>query len=736
MSNLSSFLLTATILAALVPAVTAQEPQEAPGQFITITSPIDDGMSSRITNLALELQNRAVQEKRDAILVLEITGGASRFGQVRDLAKFLTSSKLSKVRTVAWVPGTVTGHNVIVALACNEIIMHPDAEIGDIGRGEPVDDDEQQFVMNLVNRRHNRLVSPGLAKGMMNSSVALKRVVTQTEGGAKETRILTLEDLKLQQNTNIAILSVDSVKEAGVRGVFSGRQASEGGYLAVQARETRRDIADIYNLPLEAMREKTAVATGDKVRLIKVDDEINPILETFVQRQIDRAVAAGATMIIFEIDSPGGWVTSGENLANAIADLEDRDVRTIAYVPDDALSMAAVIAMSCDEIYMHPNARIGDAELIWEQQAGWDKVPEKLYSPFRTWLRSLAKRKGRSEALFVAMNDPDLEVYKATNVKTGRVAWMSKEEIDEAAGEWTQGAKLKETGNNQLLTVDGDRAHELDLAMAPVESLDELKDRVGLPPEIKLVPLGRTWVDTLVFVLNTDVAMFFLVVFGIAFIYLELHFMTGFLGIMSAVCFGLFFWSRFLGGTAGYLEVVLFLLGIGCILMEIFVIPGFGVFGVSGGLLIVSSLVLAANTFNADLSASQNVLNLSPAIGTLAGALICVIAAAVALNRFLPSIPFLNKMILTPPGFEDDADSPRLSPEFTLASSTPGTSELLKLVGDQGVAASKLRPAGKAQIGDHFLDVVSDGPFINSGVKVEVISVQGNKVTVKRIEDA
>ena len=612
MSNLSSFLLTATILAALVPAVTAQEPQEAPGQFITITSPIDDGMSSRITNLALELQNRAVQEKRDAILVLEITGGASRFGQVRDLAKFLTSSKLSKVRTVAWVPGTVTGHNVIVALACNEIIMHPDAEIGDIGRGEPVDDDEQQFVMNLVNRRHNRLVSPGLAKGMMNSSVALKRVVTQTEGGAKETRILTLEDLKLQQNTNIAILSVDSVKEAGVRGVFSGRQASEGGYLAVQARETRRDIADIYNLPLEAMREKTAVATGDKVRLIKVDDEINPILETFVQRQIDRAVAAGATMIIFEIDSPGGWVTSGENLANAIADLEDRDVRTIAYVPDDALSMAAVIAMSCDEIYMHPNARIGDAELIWEQQAGWDKVPEKLYSPFRTWLRSLAKRKGRSEALFVAMNDPDLEVYKATNVKTGRVAWMSKEEIDEAAGEWTQGAKLKETGNNQLLTVDGDRAHELDLAMAPVESLDELKDRVGLPPEIKLVPLGRTWVDTLVFVLNTDVAMFFLVVFGIAFIYLELHFMTGFLGIMSAVCFGLFFWSRFLGGTAGYLEVVLFLLGIGCILMEIFVIPGFGVFGVSGGLLIVSSLVLAANTFNADLSASQNVLNLSP----------------------------------------------------------------------------------------------------------------------------
>lgn len=726
-------LILTSLLAVHTPDAFAQQ-QTASGRFLTVTSPIDDAMSSRVTNLALELQNQAVQEKRDVFLVLEISPGASKFGQVRDLAEFLTSTKVKNVRTVAWIPNTVTGHNVILALACNEIIMHPDAQMGDIGRGEPVAEDEQQFVVNLVNRKHNRRVTPALARGMMDRDVALKRIETQAEDGTRETQVLELSEVEVLLNANVPILNVESVKEAGVPGVFSGRQASEGNYLVVQSRETRRDVADLYKLPDESMREKLAASEAANVQLIKIDDMIEPIVDSFVRRQIDRSVAGGANMIIFQIESPGGFMFSGENLANAIADLEDKNVRTIAYIPEEALSMAAVIAMACDEIYMHPDARIGDAELIQEKEAGWDKVPEKIYSPFRARLRSLAKRKGRSPALLVAMNDPELPVFKVTNNETGRVAWMSEEEIAEEPGKWTKGPRVKETGNNQLLTVDGERAHELDLAMAPVNSLDDLKERVGIPPDVKLVPVGRTWVDTLVFVLNTQLAMFLLVTLGIVFIYLELHFMSGLLGILSAVCFGVFFWSRFLGGTAGYLELVLFAIGIGCILMEIFVIPGFGVFGVSGGLLVIASLVLAANTFSSSVSTSQNLQNMGPAVGTLAGAVVCVMVAAIGLNKFLPKIPFLNQMILTPPGLsDDDPDSPRLNPEFTLAGSTAGASDLVGLVGDRGMAASTLRPAGKAQIGDRYLDVVSDGPYINAGTEIEVVSVRGNKVTVRAV---
>ena len=193
-------------LSGIVQPIRAQEEAvQTSGKFITVTSPIDDTMSSRIHNLALELQNDAEKEDREVVMVLEISPGTSSYGQVHDLAKFLTSSKLSKVRTVAWVPNSVTGNNVILALACNEIVMHPDAELGDIGRGGTVDEDEQRFVLSLVKRRHNRLVSPGLAKGMMSRAVDLKRVELDTENGGRETRILTREDVVVLQNAETPI---------------------------------------------------------------------------------------------------------------------------------------------------------------------------------------------------------------------------------------------------------------------------------------------------------------------------------------------------------------------------------------------------------------------------------------------------------------------------------------------------------------------------------------------------
>ena len=96
------------------------------GQFLTLPGVIDDGVLGRVSRTALALQARAQQEQRRAVLVLEVAPGSSPFHQVRGLAKFL-SSDIPGVRTIAWVPGKVTGNQVIVALACQEIVMAPDA---------------------------------------------------------------------------------------------------------------------------------------------------------------------------------------------------------------------------------------------------------------------------------------------------------------------------------------------------------------------------------------------------------------------------------------------------------------------------------------------------------------------------------------------------------------------------------------------------------------------------------
>ena len=258
-SNMLSGILTtigvfSTVVVLTQPAYVAAQDSKPIGQFITVTSPIDDVMSSRVTNAALELQARAEREDRDGVLVLEIANGSSRFGQVTDLARFLTSTKLSRLRTVAWIPQTVNGNNVILALACREIVMHPDAELGDIGRGKALEDVEQQFVRSLVNRKHNIKVSVALALGMMDPAATVLRVESG-EGATAQSKVLTSQELRRLRDSNVVISNIETIKEAGVVGTFSGRQASASHFLVSQTAETRQQVSEIYHLPTESMRE-------------------------------------------------------------------------------------------------------------------------------------------------------------------------------------------------------------------------------------------------------------------------------------------------------------------------------------------------------------------------------------------------------------------------------------------------------------------------------------------------
>ena len=229
--------------------------------------------------------------------------------------------------------------------------------------------------------------------------------------------------------------------------------------------------------------------------------------------------------------------------------------------------------------------------------------------------------------------------------------------------------------------------------------------------------------------------MFLLIMIGVFCIYLELHTMAGFFGIGSALCFTLFFWSRYLGGTAGWLEIVLFVLGLFLIAIEIFVIPGFGVFGVSGGLLIVSALIMASQTFVIPQTGEQ-VTQTVWTLGTMGGAICSVIVLAMIMSHYLPRMLLLNQMILAPPHMAagHDPDEPRLSPEYS--DETPRTQLIERdqsLRQKQGIAVSVLRPAGKAQIGEELVDVVSDGPYIPEGSQIEVVEVAGNRVVVRQV---
>jgi membrane-bound serine protease (ClpP class) len=705
------------------------------GQFLTVGGTVDDLVFGRVSRAALALQARAQQEKRRGVLVLEISGGSSAFHQVSGLAKFL-SADLPSLTTVAWIPETVTGNHVILALACQEIVMLPEAALGDISLGTPIDQDEQSFVVNLVNRRHNRKLSEALALGMLDRQKEILWV--QLEVGAKpnvtrETRIVSRAGYDDLARTGAQISDVRTIKEVGTPGVFTGERARGYNMLVMHTAQSRQEVGTLYRLPRDAMREDHTAGEVPRAVLIKVDDVIEPILEQFVMRQIDRAVGSGVNLIIFEIESPGGLLLSSLNLANAIADLNDKKVRTVAYIPGKALSGAAIIALGCDEIYLTPGGLIGDAGPI-EMRAGqqFERAPEKVLSVLREALKTLAERKRRPPGLAMAMADKDLRVFEVTHRENGQISFMTEDEIHESNDLWIKGRQVPESGQDKLLTLDGRRAHAVHLAEPVVRDFPELKARLGVPPETDIAVSARTWADTLIYVLNTGWATTLLFLVGIMCIYMELHMPTGLFGILSCVCFGLFFWSRFLGGTAGWLEVVLFLLGAGCLAVEIFVIPGFGVFGISGIVLCTFSLILASQTFVIPAS-TADMRELAKSVGTLSGALVGTVVLAALVSRYLPSIPIFNAMILTPPGAELGIEGPRLRPDLAAGPVNPVLERNQALVGKQGKSLTVLRPAGKAQFGDEFMDVISEGPFISVGRAIEVVSVSGNRVVVREL---
>lgn len=712
-------------------------PAEGPiGQFLSISGTVDDVIYGRVSRAALALQTRALQEKRRGILVLEIAPGSSPFHQVHGLAKFLTT-ELPSLTTVAWVPGTVTGNHVILALACQEIVMDPQASLGDIGLGTPLDQDEQSIVINLINRRHNRKLSEALVLGMLDRQKEVLWV--QVELGTKpntsrETRIVSRAGYDDLARTGAQILDVKTIKEAGTPGVFTGERARGYNLLVMHTAQSRDEVGTLYRLPREAMREDHTAGEAPRAMVIRVDEMIEPILEHFVLRQIDRAVAAGVNLLIFEIESPGGFLHSSLSMAHAIADLHQKKIRTIAYIPKGAISGAAIIALGTDEIYLTRSGLIGDAgpiELHEGQQ--FERAPEKVLGLLRENLKSLAEKKKRPPALAMAMADKDLHVFEVTNRDSGQVSFMTEDEIHFSNGVWIKGRPIAEAGDGKLLTVDGSRAHALHLAEAPVADFADLKARLGIPHDEEVTVSARTWVDTLIFVLNEPWATTLLFLLGIMCIYFELHFPSGFFGILACVCFGVFFWSRFLGGTAGWLEVLLFLLGAACLAIELFVIPGFGVFGVSGVVLCLFSLILASQTFTIPHT-TEELHTLARSVGTLSGAVVGTVVLAALISRYLPSIPLFNAMILTPPGGEDTAGEPRLRPDLAGAALANRTLERDQaLVGREGTSITVLRPAGKAQIGDDFVDVVSEGPFISAGRPVEVIQVTGNRVVVREL---
>ncbi|HYO24353.1 MAG TPA: hypothetical protein VEQ85_05330, partial [Lacipirellulaceae bacterium] len=332
---------------------------------------------------------------------------------------------------------------------------------------------------------------------------------------------------------------------------------------------------------------------------------------------------------------------------------------------------------------------------------------------------SLAPRTQRSWSLLAAMVDPSVDVAAYRNKATGEERLMSAEEAGALpdAVNWNRGALL--AGNNEPLRIDGARAVTIGLATQTVDSFDQLKLAYGIRDVETVEP---NWALTLVQALASPGLATFLLFLGFIGLYIEIKTPgVGIGGVVAATAFLLFFWSNYLAGTAESLEILMFVAGVVLMLLEVFVAPGVGVFGIAGGLMVLFSLVLASQTFVVPHSQAE-LEQLTRSMATIVAAGIAMIVLAVASRRYLPSAPIFNRLVLEPPAPED---------RVTL-SHREAVADYAHLEGRRGEAVTDLLPAGKALIDDELVDVIAQGEPMDRGAALVVVSAHANRVVVRR----
>ncbi|MBI2805076.1 MAG: hypothetical protein HYX68_08860 [Planctomycetes bacterium] len=192
-------------------------------------------------------------------------------------------------------------------------------------------------------------------------------------------------------------------------------------------------------------------------------------------------------------------------------------------------------------------------------------------------------------------------------------------------------------------------------------------------------------------------------------------------GFLAATCFVLFFWAYSFVGEFTLLAILLFLLGLVFLGLEVFVVPGLGFSGVAGaGLMFVGLLLVTLDHWPRD---QEDWTDFGSTFGTLAIGIAVAFLAAPVLTWSLPNIPLLNRMVLKPPASEAESAHP----------ASLSNSGHVELIGAIGVAATPLRPSGKAQFGAQFLDVIAEGDYVAPGGRVQVVEIEGSRIVVKEV---
>lgn len=416
---------------------------------------------------------------------------------------------------------------------------------------------------------------------------------------------------------------------------------------------------------------------SEKVYVGTIEGEIDLGLIPYVKRVISEAENNNASAVIFKVNTFGGRVDAATEIKDAIL---NTDVLTIAYIDKRAISAGSLISLSCKKIAMSPGSSIGATTVV---DASGVKQSEKAQSYMRSEMRATAERNGRRTDIAEGMVDESIVVEGLSD-------------------------------SLHLITLTANEAVKYDMADTISNNLDEVLASFNLK-NAELVSLDESWLESVVRFLNNPIVSSLLIMIGLVGLFTEIKTPGwGLPGTAALIALALFFGSGFLLDIASVFEILLFIAGVVLLVLEIFVIPGFGIAGISGIILIFAGIFLSLLSDFPIIDGDMIMF----AIVQLALTLLASIAFIAILWKTLPKTKMFHQLVL------DASETTELG-----YVSNPVYISLLNM---EGKALTDLRPSGTAIINEARVDVVTFGNYIEKGSAIIVKQVEGTRVVVEK----
>jgi membrane-bound serine protease (ClpP class) len=428
---------------------------------------------------------------------------------------------------------------------------------------------------------------------------------------------------------------------------------------------------------------------------ININSEINTTSRIYLNKGLQEANSLDADAVLLHLNTYGGTLVDADSMRTAI--LYSR-IPVYVFIDNNAASAGALISIACKKIFMRPGANIGAATVV-EGTTG-EQAPDKYQSYMRSLIKSTAEIHGRDTLI---------------SGRDTTFRWVRDPRIAEAmVDDRIYIPQVIDSG--KVLTLTTNEAVKLGYCDGIADNVDEIITRYLDYPDYRIVTYRPSFHDNLMGFLTNPALQAILIMIIIAGIYFELQSPgVGFPSIAALTAAILYFTPLYLDGLVQHWELIIFIIGIILALLEIFVIPGFGITGILGILFIGAGLVFASLDNDWFSFRQVEMPDITRSVLTVLSGTLLSFIAILYLSSRIGEKGMFRKIALV-------AD---------LGSSESVNIEDNQLVGQTGNALTGLRPSGKITVGGEIYDAISNHGFIENGTEVVVVKFENMQLYVE-----